>query len=138
MNSDPQLSGANLQNLQHQLVVLLRDPNCFSFDDIHRYWQEYIDATVDWSAILRSGKTQAELAGDLVANVTRKGNIAKFAAVIREAYKGVVPGLDFEYNLPHRTSLDLDVEKDFVYIPAGTFWMGNKDDFPEICVSSMK
>jgi len=92
MYSDPQSPDNDLQNLQHQLVILLRDSNYFSFDDIHLYWQEYINATVDWNVILRSGKTQADLAGELVATATQNGNLEKFAAVILKTKKHVISG----------------------------------------------
>ncbi len=91
MSSNAQSPEDNLKNFQTQLVVLLRNPNYFSINDIHQYWQDYIDVMVDWSAILKSGKNQAELAGEFVANITRKGKLSKFAAVILKVGKGVIP-----------------------------------------------
>lgn len=108
----------DVKELQASLVSFLRDPNHFSLEDLHRFWQDYIDPIVDWNRMMRVGKSQAELAGDLVAEVTRKGNLEKLAGAVGISGKATTS----------QTPFTLDLEKDFVIIPAGTFWMGSKDD----------
>jgi formylglycine-generating enzyme required for sulfatase activity len=111
-------SADKVKELQKELIVLLRDPNRFSSVDLYLYWQDYIDPIVDWNRMMRVGKSQAELAGELVGEVTRNGNLEKLAGAVGITGKGPTS----------QTPFFLDLEKDFVTIPAGTFWMGSKDD----------
>ncbi len=116
---------SNLPDLQRELVMLLRNPNFFSVDDIYQYWQDFINPTVDWNMILRSGRSQSELASDLIANATRCGNLTRLASAISASDRAPTSDFDLGYPKIPDISFDLNIEEDFVKIQAGTFWMGN-------------
>ncbi len=122
----PSLQDSNeMRGLQRELVNLLRDPNRFSLSDLCLYWQDYIDPTVDWGWMMRTGKSQVELAGELVAKATRQGDLKNLA-------KKILPHNRLNLTAASQGSIQkefvLDPDKDFVSISPGSFWMGSKDD----------
>lgn len=64
------------QNTQNRLVLLLADNHRFGIDDLHRYWQDFVDPMVEWSYETRK-MTQRQLATELVRKARQQKRLAE-------------------------------------------------------------
>ncbi len=69
------------EETKKQLVLLLADDQRFGLDDLHKYWQEFVNPLVDWVHETRR-MTQRELARELVFKVSQNGRIAELQKAI--------------------------------------------------------
>lgn len=71
------------EEIQRTLVLALADNSRFSLADLLIYWQKYVDAMVDWDALIHR-KDQAQIATDLVRKATQKRKLLELKKAIDE------------------------------------------------------
>jgi hypothetical protein len=94
-----------IKELQDELIALLRESGNFGDEDILRLWQSCI-GNVDWDAKKRVGKSQAELAGELVAGATSAKSLHKLVDKVKATGKG-----DALYSYEKKQTLKTDICK---------------------------
>jgi hypothetical protein len=83
IKSDPSEASETLLEIQSSLVVLLRDRDRYSKEEVYELWQ-FLDPKLDIGEERRVGKSQAELAGSVVSLATRKGKLPELIVEMRK------------------------------------------------------